>query len=407
MRFGTWKYSHLSTRDVESDGASDDDFVEGKADESLPHNERSTRRHGWQRTAIIVAGVAILTLTALYLLNILLLPGAWDDAARQECREPAIRKEWRTMPHEDKHAYISAVQCFMDLPSNVRDGTSAYDDLVLAHAQTGSYSHYAAAFLPWHRLFVHVFEETLQEKCGYEGAVPYWDWTKDYLDLSSAPVWDDHAGFGGNGVVSSDHDTSSSTRPDPSHLKCVQDGAFANTDRAWNGTSEGSSTHSVAYWPHCMERDFVGEAAGADAQRASEAARLGDAVSPSNVEATLAQPDYDSFFEAFETGAHNSIPQFVRGEWLSLTAPNDPVFFLHHAQVDRLWWLWQQRDPETRLREFHGPAQDFLTGHGGEGDASTSAEASATDMLPMAGLAPDRHVVDVMDTEGGFLCYVY
>lgn len=49
-------------------------------------------------------------------------------------------------------------------------------------------------------------------------------------------------------------------------------------------------------------------------------------VSPLHVAETLDQPDYDSFFESFETGAHNAIPQFVNGEWLSLTAPNGEFY---------------------------------------------------------------------------------
>jgi tyrosinase len=36
-------------------------------------------------------------------------------------------------------------------------------------------------------------------------------------------------------------------------------------------------------------------------------------------------------------------------------SPGDPVFFLHHAWLDRLWWLWQSQDPETRLAEVGGP----------------------------------------------------
>lgn len=60
----------------------------------------------------------------------------------------------------------------MNHPSLRRVGTSFYDDLVLAHSETGSYSHYAAAFLPWHRLFLHTYEQALQQKCEYSGTFP-------------------------------------------------------------------------------------------------------------------------------------------------------------------------------------------------------------------------------------------
>src|SRR5437899_2739980 len=35
-------------------------------------------------------------------------------------------------------------------------------------------------------------------------------------------------------------------------------------------------------------------------------------------------------------------------------SPGDPIFYLHHAWLDRLWWLWQTQHPETRLTEVGG-----------------------------------------------------
>jgi len=26
-------------------------------------------------------------------------------------------------------------------------------------------------------------------------------------------------------------------------------------------------------------------------------------------------------------------------------SPNDPVFFLHHCNVDRIWGIWQEKNP--------------------------------------------------------------
>lgn len=74
----------------------------------------------------------------------------------------------------------------------------------------------------------------------------------------------------------------------------------------------------------------------------------------------------------------------------------DPIFFLHHAQVDRLWYIWQKADPEKRMMAYAG-------GNGVPGGGA----ATLDDILPMAGLANDRVVRDLMSTvEGGF-CYKY
>jgi hypothetical protein len=46
-----------------------------------------------------------------------------------------------------------------------------------------------------------------------------------------------------------------------------------------------------------------------------------------------------------EPELHNRVHMFVAGSMAPGTSPNDPVFFLHHCNVDRLWALWQFRHP--------------------------------------------------------------
>lgn len=42
---------------------------------------------------------------------------------------------------------------------------------------------------------------------------------------------------------------------------------------------------------------------------------------------------------------HNRVHMWVGGSMTPGTSPNDPVFFLHHCNIDRLWALWQFRHP--------------------------------------------------------------
>ena len=72
-------------------------------------------------------------------------------------------------------------------------------------------------------------------------------------------------------------------------------------------------SHEVVFQSHCLTRGFRND---------SMIDTLQSLVSPIYVEETLSQPDYLAFFKAFETGAHNAIPQFVSGDFLSFTAPN-------------------------------------------------------------------------------------
>ena len=36
------------------------------------------------------------------------------------------------------------------------------------------------------------------------------------------------------------------------------------------------------------------------------------------------------------------------------SSPGDPLFYLHHANLDRVWRMWQARDLPGRLFEVDG-----------------------------------------------------
>ena len=74
----------------------------------------------------------------------------------------------------------------------------------------------------------------------------------------------------------------------------------------------------------------------------------------------------------------------------------DPLFFLHHAQLDRLWWQWQNIDPNNRLKEY--------TGHHFN---NSTTNATVEDRLTFAGFMDDISVFEVMNTQGDMLCYHY
>lgn len=75
----------------------------------------------------------------------------------------------------------------------------------------------------------------------------------------------------------------------------------------------------------------------------------------------------------------------------------EPLFFFHHSNVDRLWWLWQQQSPNTRTDAYNGYRID----------GSDSSLASLDDILPMMKLADDRKVRDFMNVKNAGLCYTY
>jgi tyrosinase len=63
------------------------------------------------------------------------------------------------------------------------------------------------------------------------------------------------------------------------------------------------------------------------------------------VTAAMANGTFNPFAGALE-GIHNSGHVWVGGSMGSIaTAPCDPVFWMHHAEIDRIWWQWQQANP--------------------------------------------------------------
>ncbi|WP_435878608.1 tyrosinase family protein [Streptomyces halstedii] len=47
----------------------------------------------------------------------------------------------------------------------------------------------------------------------------------------------------------------------------------------------------------------------------------------------------------FPPGVHNMVHQWVGGAMEPPSSPNEPAFFLHHCNLDRLWAEWRQRHP--------------------------------------------------------------
>ncbi|KAG9193814.1 tyrosinase [Alternaria panax] len=88
------------------------------------------------------------------------------------------------------------------------------------------------------------------------------------------------------------------------------------------------------------------------------------------------------------------------------SSPNDPLFWLHHIQLDYMWALWQARDP-ARLTDISGPRT--IEGFGPSPDA---VEQSTVDKSVWMGFMGDDieagALLDTMNREaGGVLCYKY
>ncbi|KAF4551773.1 Tyrosinase-like protein 3 [Elsinoe fawcettii] len=320
----------------------------------------------------------------MHISTLLLLPITFGLSAsiprstNNTCASPVKRKEWRTLTSSEQQNYLSSVLCLKTKPSRIGLSSPLYDDFPYAHNALNNEIHFVASFLPWHRYFVHVYESALRE-CGYTGQAVYWDWTLDSPNPQAAPVFDASA-FGGNGSPKKTVTLSSgSVRP------CVADGTFSNITNAYFGTD---------YEDHCLIRNFN-----------NGTSEPGDMFAPNYskeaVDKIQALSGYDAYRRQLEGTPHGAIHSALGGDMIPSTSPNDPLFFLHHTQIDRLWYLWQQVDPQVRETEYSGyrTQEQF--------DGTTPELAEKSDVMRMWGLAEEVKVEDFLSTTNERVCYEY
>lgn len=77
--------------------------------------------------------------------------------------------------------------------------------------------------------------------------------------------------------------------------------------------------------------------------------------------------------------------------------PLDPLFYLHLANVDRIWWNWQQLVPGSRFFEVSGPASKVPPVH----------TVGVDYVLGMGSLGLSVPIRDTLDLWSKPNCYTY
>ena len=86
-------------------------------------------------------------------------------------------------------------------------------------------------------------------------------------------------------------------------------------------------------------------------------------------------------------------------------SPGDPAFYLHHAMIDRVWWIWQHTGKDAYERQF-GP--EAIAGTRTFLDKPPSSNATLDDLIEFGYAAgPPRLIRDLLSTVRGPFCYVY
>ena len=274
-----------------------------------------------------------------------------------------VREDAQDLSAQEKRDLTDAILKLKRMPSPFKGykDFSYYDTLVKWHKDAFNCdtqtAHMGPNFLPWHRHLLILLEEGLSEAAGKPIAIPYWDWTDP---ASTNAVFNDDF-MGGDG--------------DPEKGYAVTSGPFRRGEYKLDVVDpKVNDPFQLTYLVRQMGT-FTGN------EQLPE---------PRKVERLLTRPIYDtvpfndqsnpkqSFRNHLEgwrneigqkcedgliaplTGRgvtrhelHNGVHLWVggivgkrQGTMDLNTSLNDPVFWLHHANIDRLWQAWMEANGE-------------------------------------------------------------
>lgn len=161
-------------------------------------------------------------------------------------------------------------------------------------------------FFSWHRMYLYYFERILRKASGDpQFAQPYWNYTDDTAQAAIPEPYRLPA------------DETSNALYNGSRQQIYNDGtplpaADVSYTSAWNQTSFTTTLQGVP--------------------------SFGGRTVTSSMHFPIPSPGSGEI----ERSPHNNVHNDISGDMASGESPRDPVFWLHHANIDRLWKRWLQ-----------------------------------------------------------------
>lgn len=300
---------------------------------------------------------------------------------------------------------------------------SRYDDFVALHINQTVYIHFTGSFLTWHRYFIHTFEQALRNECGYPGHLPYWNWGKSALDPANSPYMDgSRYSQGGNGVYAAHNCTPAlisglNCIPPAGGGGCVETGPYAGyaanlSSSAPTLRAEGvaAGTTWLGYQPRCIRRDISAwvtsrwstddnsvDLLANGTYQSGPGLAAGIAPFQDHLQGGTAE-DFAAGYFGLHSAGHFAFGGDPGGDVFN--SPNDPLFWLHHGQIDRTWWIWQNQDVVGRAFLVAG-TRTLL-------DVPPSANTTIEDVLDMGFVGVENSAIkNHVSTVGGQYCYIY
>jgi tyrosinase len=273
-------------------------------------------------------------------------------------------------------------------------------------------------FYVWHRGYIGFFEQTIRTVSGNPSfTLPYWDWTQ--LPRIPAPMFDGvldptnarYERFTKNLAIFTNYvqpellkywSTLSPAQLAQQKLRSFDNFAdLWNNLRAWNKDTGIASAGDIAFAPTASARYLSRDNPGFDkttletvsagvVQSGIDPIEFNDEQNIANGftsrRTTSHQPSPGrGAFSILEGQPHNTVHNYIGGagplnygpfgNMTNNLSPIDPIFFLHHSNMDRLWDVWTRkqqrlglpflpRDPIARQQFLAEPFLFFVDGLG-------------------------------------------
>ncbi|KAL7746215.1 hypothetical protein RI367_008420 [Sorochytrium milnesiophthora] len=219
-----------------------------------------------------------------------------------------VRMEIRDLTPQQWTRFVKAMWSLRNRPATIPKyaGLSLYEQYVAIHYDHATDKHSDPRFLPWHNLFLRYLENDLQR---YDKSVtlPYWGWDRDSETPEQSPVLSAHY--------------LGSSSPG----KCVPNGSFVNMTSRVSGRGDHGPTY-------CISRGY---SPSVHTKRLTSTAELAQMMHNAT--------SFSAFSFRFEMGGHSTLHNFIQGDMAYAYSPNDALFFLHHAFVDKTWRDFQSK----------------------------------------------------------------
>lgn len=260
------------------------------------------------------------------------------NARRKSAGLPLIRFSIRHLQPEDVQDLRDAFAAMYEISDAAVGDRRGYWALARGHGYDQDLCHDDdRVFLTWHRAYLYSFEKALNTALQWkrndqslELTLPFWDWTL------TDPATDAASGI----------------------PRVLDDKTYADA----GGAQKPNPLHSARSMYRAVSQKLTGAAQFTERHPARFRGVIEQLAD--DVERYLTNPDFAAFSNDFDFGAHGTVHVTIGGSDPSSPLPGDagdmssivsaaydPIFWFHHAMVDKVWFDWQTRNGDDSVPE--------------------------------------------------------